>query len=70
MGFEPTDNGFAIRPLGPLGYAAVDGSLAANPGDPTSLVCIAGGLGLGNKPEPGLLSQVPASYADNRDSLE
>lgn len=22
MGFEPTNNGFAIRPLGPLGYAA------------------------------------------------
>jgi hypothetical protein len=22
VGFEPTNNGFAIRPLGPLGYAA------------------------------------------------
>ncbi len=22
MGFEPMNNGFAIRPLGPLGYAA------------------------------------------------
>ena len=24
VGFEPTDNGFAIRRLGPLGYAAAD----------------------------------------------
>ena len=22
VGFEPTNNGFAIRPLGPLGYSA------------------------------------------------
>jgi hypothetical protein len=26
MGFEPMNNGFAIRPLGPLGYAADESS--------------------------------------------
>ena len=25
VGFEPTNNGFAIRPLGPLGYSAKGG---------------------------------------------
>ena len=24
VGFEPTNNGFAIRPLSPLGYSAVE----------------------------------------------
>ena len=32
VGFEPTNNGFAIRPLGPLGYAAAPGVLWADPG--------------------------------------
>jgi hypothetical protein len=34
VGFEPTNNGFAIRPLGPLGYAA-DGT---EPGPPIPFV--------------------------------
>lgn len=28
VGFEPTNNGFAIRPLGPLGYSA-EGALSS-----------------------------------------
>ncbi len=29
VGFEPTNNGFAIRPLGPLGYSAMGGAMVA-----------------------------------------
>ena len=29
VGFEPTNNGFAIRPLSPLGYSAVNFTIAS-----------------------------------------
>ncbi len=37
MGFEPMNNGFAIRPLGPLGYAA-ETSVWASPGGLVAII--------------------------------
>ena len=62
MGFEPMNNGFAIRPLGPLGYAAdrPDMTTEANPPmSDTQVSDLNGRLGR-CQPDPGPLNVRPA----------